>query len=388
MSPGTHRWALIALLVFLGTGLGRPAPAFAHASSTSYLQLAIDREGIVDGRWDIALRDLDAALHLDHDGDGQLDWGEVRTASDRIGAFALASLSLATETQRCALRARALKLTEHADGLYAAIPLQGECPAPGTRDTVSLDYRLLFDLDRQHRGLLNLQLPDGNRTGMFSPTAPVLRFGADAAGSGWAVFANYFHEGLWHVWTGTDHLLFLAALFLPAVLRRTPQGWQVADRLAPALRQTAVMVTSFTLAHAITLTLAALGWVNWPGRWVEAAVAATVAFAALNNLWPMVHRRLALIAGLFGLIHGSAIAGALIELGLPQQNRLGALAAFNLGVESAQLLLIAIVVPLSFACRRSRAYRYGVLLPGSALIALIGLIWLAERLLGSKWLSF
>jgi hypothetical protein len=366
-----------------------PTLALAHAASTSYLQLGLDRDGLVSGRWDIALRDLDQALHLDADGDGQLSWGEVREASGAIGDYALSHLGLVTASERCVLRPGDLKLAEHADGLYAALSFDGRCRVSDAAE-IEVDYSLLFDLDRQHRGLLKLQDADETLvyTGIFSPSAPRLRFGKAGESGSVAVFANYFREGLWHVWTGVDHLLFLTALFLPAVLRRERGNWIVASKLGPALWQTAGIVTSFTLAHAITLTLAALGWLHWPSRWVEAAVAATVAFAALNNLWPMVNRRLALIAGLFGLIHGSAIAGALLELGLPQQNRVWALAAFNLGVEAAQLLLIAIVLPVTYALRRSRLYRHAVLIPGSMLIALIGLIWLIERTFELKWLPF
>ena len=383
---------MIRRLVVFCVALLCPSLALAHAASTSYLQIRLDRDGTVDGRWDIALRDLDQALHLDADGDGQLSWGEVRKASGAIGGYALAHLGLVTGSERCILHPGEVRLAEHADGLYAALSFDGRCSASSSAESaeIEVDYSLLFDLDRQHRGLLNLQDTDESRahTGIFSPSTPTLRFGATGRNGSVAVFINYFHEGLWHVWTGIDHLLFLAALFLPAVLRRDRGAWIVADKLGPALWQTAGMVTSFTLAHAVTLTLAALGWLHWPSRWVEAAVAATVAFAALNNLWPMVYRRLALIAGLFGLIHGSAIAGALLELGLPQQNRLWALAAFNLGVEAAQLLLIAIVLPLTYALRRSHLYRDLVLVPCSALVALIGLIWFVERTFGFKWLAF
>jgi hypothetical protein len=182
-------------------------------------------------------------------------------------------------------------------------------------------------------------------------------------------------------------MLFLAGLFLPAVLRRVrgPDGrwrWLAVARLGPALRETAGIVTAFTLAHATTLSLAATGAFSPPSRLVESLVAATVLFAGLNNLLPMVHRRLFVLAGFFGLIHGSAVAGALIELGLPATGRVWALLAFNLGVEAAQLALIAVVVPTTFAFRNSVAFRRFVLVPSSIFVALAGLAWLIERGLG------
>lgn len=238
----------------------------------------------------------------------------------------------------------------------------------------------MFDLDRLHRGLLKLDYGQQISSDVFSPTHPDIVIEAGGASTE-RVFRTYLHEGIWHVWSGWDHLLFLAALFLPAATRRTRDGWQVASGLRQPLLESARIVTAFTIAHAATLSIAALGWVHFPTRWVESAVAATVVFAALNNLVPMVNRGLPWLAIFFGLIHGSAIAGALMELGLPTTGRVWALLAFNIGVEIAQLSLVCVVVPLGYALRHRRAYRYGLLLPGSVLVMAIGLLWLAERLL-------
>ena len=181
------------------------------------------------------------------------------------------------------------------------------------------------------------------------------------------------------MWTGWDHMLFLAGLFLPAVLRRKGCAWLPAASLKVALTDTAVMATAFTLAHALTLSLAATGLFSPPTRWVESGVAASVLFAGLNNLVPMVYRGLFWLAAAFGLVHGAAIAGALIELGLPAGDRVWALLAFNLGVEAAQLAVLLAVIPPSFICRRSVYYRWGVLVPGSLFITVVGLLWLIQR---------
>lgn len=367
---------LLLLLLFFFV----PA-AQAHKASTSYLSLSLDGAAI-SGRWDIGLRDLDYAIGLDASGDGELTWGEVRQARERIAAYALSRLELSADGRPCELHLAALQVVEHGDGNYAALALQGRCPhAPLS---LKLRYGLLFDLDALHRGLLRLQFQgaeEAERSGLFSPQQPELRF-ARARGEPLAVFAQYFGAGLWHVWSGLDHMLFLAGLFLPAVLRRHRGEWIPAPRLGVALRDTAVMVTAFTLAHACTLTLAATGAFTLPSRLVECGVAATVLFAGLNNLLPMVYRELYWLAGAFGLVHGAAIATALIELGLPPGSRVWALLAFNLGVEAAQLSVLLAVIPPSFVLRRSPWYRRLVLLPGSLLVTLAGLAWLLERGLG------
>jgi len=371
----------IGVLLLLFAWVLIPPAAQAHKASTSYLRLQVDGAAL-NGRWDIGLRDLDYAIGLDASGDGELSWGEVRQAQARIGAYALSRLQVEADGRPCALRLAGLRIVEHGDGNYVALDLRGGCPhAPLS---LALRYGLLFDIDALHRGLLDLRFAgadEGQRSGVFSPQQPELRF-ARAHGDPLMVFTQYFRAGLWHVWSGLDHMLFLAGLFLPAVLRRQSGVWVPAPRLGIALRDTALMATAFTVAHACTLSLAATGAFTLSSRLVECGVAATVLFAGLNNLVPMVYRELYWLAGAFGLIHGAAVATALIELGLPPGSRVWALLAFNLGVEAAQLSVLLAVIPPSFAFRHSIWYRRLVLVPGSLLVTLAGLSWLIERGLG------
>jgi HupE / UreJ protein len=348
--------------------------ASAHQASTSYLQLRVQGTQ-VSGRWDIALRDLDYALAIDVDGDNVITWGEVRRQQSRIADYALHRLTLLADRDDCPLAVDALRIADHGDGRYASLSLAGQCP----HEPVSLrvNYDLLFDADAWHRGLLNLEFR-GSHGGVFATKERVLRFNV-AGADGWTVFSQYFRSGLWHVWTGWDHMLFLAGLFLPAVMRRHEGRWLPAASLKVALKDTAIMVTAFTLAHATTLSLAATGLFSPSTRWVESGVAASVLFAGLNNLVPMVYRGLFWLAAGFGLIHGAAIAGGLIELGLPPGDRVLSLLAFNLGVETAQLAVLLAVIPVSFICRRSPWYPQLVLVPGALGITLVGLVWFIER---------
>ena len=365
------------LLLFIALLLGSIGSAQAHKASDSFLRVTVEAERI-DIRWDIALRDLDFAIGLDDNADGAITWGEVRGKEAAIGAYALSRLKISGDEAACELSATpGLKIAEHSDGRYAVLTLAGRCGSAPSK--LAIDYALLFDIDAQHRGLLNLAFGGSTQTAVFAPDRRQQGF---ESGSPARVFRTYFREGLWHVWKGADHMLFLAGLFLPAVLRRKKGGWEPAASLGKALRDTAALVTAFTLAHALTLALAASGAFSPPSRVVESLVAASVLFAGLNNLLPMVQRRLWLLAGFFGLIHGAAIAGALLELGLPVQGRVTALLAFNVGVELAQLALVAVVVPLCFAGRNSAGFRNAVLVPGSLIVALAGLAWLLQRALG------
>src|SRR5262249_57911702 len=118
---------------------------------------------------------------------------------------------------------------------------------------------------------------------------------------------DYGHEGVWHIWTGYDHLLFLLSLLLPAVFIRSAVAgwrWEPANNFRAAFLDVVKVVTAFTLAHSVTLSLAALGFVSPPSRWIESAIALSVVLAALNNIWPLVHAGRWVIALCFGLVHG------------------------------------------------------------------------------------
>jgi hypothetical protein len=137
------------------------------------------------------------------------------------------------------------------------------------------------------------------------------------------------------------------------------------------------------VAHSITLSLAALGILDFPARLVESAIAASIVFAALNNLRPMVTRQLWLVALGFGLIHGFCFASVLGDLALPQHTLLFALLSFNLGVEVGQLMLVGLFFGVVWALRRLDLVwpQWATPLPACA-IAMIAAIWFIERAFG------
>jgi hypothetical protein len=195
-----------------------------------------------------------------------------------------------------------------------------------------------------------------------------------------AQFVDYAREGVWHIWIGFDHILFLVSLLLPSVLLGSGKGRQPAERFAPTFWDVLKVTTAFTIAHSITLSLAALSIIQLPSRLVESAIALSVVLAALNNLRPVVRGRRWLVAFGFGLIHGFGFASVLADLGLPQGALLVALVGFNVGVEAGQLAIVAAFLPIAYALRRSWLYRRVVFMGGSAAIALIGALWMVERI--------
>ena len=385
---------LLAMLLSAG-------PARAHKPSDSYLSVAVAGSQ-VSGRWDIALRDLDFAIGLDANGDGDITWGELRARHSDIAAYAQARLIVHSDNQPCVLTVGAQMVDEHTDGAYSVLPLQWAClgAAGATPRSLALEYRLFADLDPQHRGLLKLSAGDLTRTAVLGPQANVQSFDLGQA-SGWRQFVDYAREGVWHIWIGFDHILFLLSLLLPAVLvwqrpqgaRRSPAWGRAADwlpvpRASQALWDVLRIVTAFTLAHSITLTLATLGVVVLPSRAVEATIAASVVVAALNNVFPLFTGRRWAVAFGFGLVHGFGFASVLADLGLPSDALALALVGFNLGVEAGQLAIVAVFLPLAYAVRRTVLYRQGVRIAGSLLIALLAGVWFAERAFNLVLLPF
>ncbi len=360
--------------------------AWAHKPSDSYLTLTV-KATATEGQWDIALRDLDFALTLDADGNGEITWGEVRARHADIAAYATQHLRVTADDKPCSIEVGAQQIDEHTDGRYSVLPLALRCEV-ASPTTLALTYTLFADLDPQHRGLLNLNVRGAARSAVLGPQQPTQSFDLGEVNR-WRQFADYVREGVWHIWIGLDHILFLLSLLLPSVLvwQAVKKKWQAVSSFSEAFIDVLKVVTAFTVAHSITLSLAALGVVELPSRWVESVIAASIVVAALNNIWPRVVGRLWMVAFGFGLVHGFGFASVLADLGLPRDALVLALVGFNIGVELGQLAIVIVFLPLAFALRRTALYRRWVMVGGSAVVALLAAVWFVERAFEVKLLD-
>ena len=356
----------------------------AHKPSDSYLGISVAGD-TVRGQWDIALRDLDFAVGLDSNGDGEITWGEVRARHPDIDAYAFSRLTIALDGKPCQPRVTEHLVDRHSDGAYAVLRFEAPCLQAGA--SLTIGYQLFFDLDPQHKGLLRLEFEGGTRTAIFSPDTAQQSYELIKP-SRLAQFFDYAREGVWHIWIGFDHILFLLSLLLPAVVVFRQKIWQPVGRFKPAFWDVLKIVTAFTVAHSITLSLAALGVIALPTRLTESAIALSVVLAALNNIYQLFQGRRWMVAFGFGLIHGFGFASVLADLGLPRDALLLALVGFNLGVETGQLAIVAVFLPLAFSLRGGWFYRRVVLFGGSILITLLALVWLVERVFNLKVIGF
>lgn len=199
-------------------------------------------------------------------------------------------------------------------------------------------------------------------------------------GSAWRGFRAMAALGARHIAEGTDHLLFLLALLLPAPLLACAGRWARHDSVGGGLRRVVALVTAFSLGHSLTLLAGAAGWMRLPAQPVEIAIACSVFVSALHAMRPIFAGREALVAGAFGLVHGLGFASALAEFRFDAAQLAWSLAGFNLGIEAVQLAAIAITLPWLVVLARSRVYP-ALRVGGALFAAAAALGWMAARAL-------
>ncbi|MEQ9547949.1 MAG: HupE/UreJ family protein [Marinobacter sp.] len=355
-------------------------PVWAHKASDSFIYVDQTKSQI---RIDLALRDLALVLPLDSNGDGQLSGAEVRTGREAITRLVDQGLTLSNTSGICQLTGRQWGLSRHSDGPYAAGLYQAECP--DNRAPASLKYTLLFEQDPLHRALVSVTDGQNERLSVLAPNDRTLTLvnGATTLGNSLKLFGTFLYEGIIHLLIGLDHILFLLVLMLPATLplktRRSRGQSSQGHDLKPRLLELVGVVTAFTVAHSMTLALAALEIVTLPIAWVETVIALSIAVAALNVFWPILGRKTWKLAFGFGLIHGFGFASVLGDLTSGVSQTVVALAGFNLGVELGQLGLLVVLFPLLYLCGRFRIYERAAVPAMLLMVGALSLYWVAER---------
>ena len=354
----------------------------AHNVGQSYLYLQVYQDRVT-GRFEVSLADFNAARRLT--GTDQ----EITPANldERIGVLRDYYRSHVTIADgRGPLE---IRFTTHGvldvRGGYAQLSfdLGG---LDGVPDRLTFDYSVLLEEEPGHRGFLLVEhnwatgtiANEGQISLVFSPDARHQTFEITTGGR-WRGFVAVVRLGVDHIWMGLDHVMFLVALLLPAVLVRRDGRWGAIEDFTPALVNVVKIVTAFTVAHSVTLSLASLGILHLPVRMVEVIIAGSIAVAAADILFPLFHRRIWLVVFGFGLFHGFGFAAAMAEIGVLREHIGLTLFGFNLGVELGQLAIVLVVFPLLFLARRLAIYRRVALPLTAAAMILISMVWVVER---------
>jgi hypothetical protein len=334
------------------------SPAQAHPMNVAYADVTLS-EREVEVALSVNLFELGLLLGLDRSRDGAVDEADLEAARPRIRQYLADRVAVSSRGDPLPLEAGPLRIARASDGravLAASLRFRSQRPLAD----VSIRCEPLVDLGPDHRTLARISRGTEVEQFVFQQGAPYRAAGAGPRGHAY----EFLRLGVLHIFTGYDHILFLVGLLL------------VGASLVEVLK----IVTSFTAAHSLTLSLAAFGGLSLPGRLVEAGIALSIAYVALENLLGRRLERRWLVSFGFGLVHGFGFASALTEMHLPRAGLATSLISFNAGVEVGQVAIVLSVIPLLRLLRRSPAYGT-VTASASALILVTGLFWLYQRAL-------
>lgn len=362
LGAGVAACALAVVAALAGT-------AAAHQTSVKYVDVAID-----GARATVALTvapgDVTEPLGLGPDAQPPV----AAATTPAVAAYVARWLAVGPDPgEPCP--AGAARASAAPDARFVVVEWQVTCAARLVR--VALDFRGFFAVDPRHEAIATLHAPGAAGNAIVVRAAePILRVQAGAA----LGLGGWIAAGTEHIWDGRDHVSFVLALLLVVVLVRDGRSWAARPPLA-TLRRTAAIVTSFTVAHSLSLIAASLGWVSLPGRLVESLIAVSILYTAIENIVrPDVRWRFALTFG-FGLVHGLGFASVLAVM-LPPDHVIGPLLGFNLGVEIGQLVIVMIALPLAWLAAReigAERYRRRAMPALSLAIAALAIKWLIER---------
>ncbi|MEX0960112.1 MAG: HupE/UreJ family protein [Burkholderiales bacterium] len=338
----------------------------AHETKLSSVRIAIEGSS-ANAVLELNGIDLDVATgRVITRTDERIDADALRAQAEVITAYVRDRVQLRPEgASACPIAVRGMRAVED----HVLIDVGWRCPPIG--EPLVLRVTLFHEIDAAARHLVIVGGGE-RRFGMLGVMSPQMRLQAGPAGFAVVVW-HYLLAGVEHIAIGFDHIAFLIAVIVPG--RRF---WSLV-----------AVVTSFTVAHSITLSLAVLEVVSLPSAWVESAIAASIVYVAAENFFVRDIRYRWIVTFAFGLIHGFGFASMLRDYGLPQDALVPALAAFNFGVEAGQLLIVAVAVSLwrvGFAVAAVRgagnreAVERRVALGISAAVLLLGLYWLVQRL--------
>lgn len=350
--------ALAALLV--------AAPASAHPAPFSYLDLHLDASGLSGT---LVVHDLDAAHDLDvKDADSLLVPAEAARIRDALVALLSPRLTLTLDGRPATITWGAIDVVPDRQSLRLAFTVSDARPGH-----VALKA-YIFPYDPIHQTFINVYEDSALKLQLIlDATHQTADYYSGSSQGLWAVVKTFVLSGIEHILIGPDHILFLVGLLL----------------LGGSLSRLALIVTSFTIGHSITLSLAALDILSPSARLIEPLIALTIVVVGADNLLVLRARQKASasetdirawLAVAFGLIHGFGFAYVLKEFGLPQAALGWSLFAFNLGVEVGQLLIVAVAAgTLEVVRRRSESAARSIAIAGSIAVILAGTYWFIER---------
>lgn len=342
--------------------------ASAHVLPTTTVELDV-HSGEIDAELTIPLSDLEAASGIDLDSATQ-DQVDAHSAefSSYLGSH-FRPTSVDGQPWAVTLDDLTIDSAENVGtGVYDTVTTTAHLTPPAGADERTFDLGYDAVIHRVITHVVLVTVRSDWSTGTIDSVHEIGTVGLDTVtgeitpltvrlddGSMWQGFTSMVSLGISHIREGTDHQLFLLTLLLPAPLLVAGRRWAGAARPTTAVRRIAAITLAFTLGHSVTLTLGSIGF-PVPQQPIEVLIAVSILIAALHAIRPTFPGREALIAGLFGLVHGLAFSTTLTEHDLTGSQLATSLFGFNIGIELMQLAVVAVVLPPLMVLARTRVY--------------------------------
>lgn len=367
-----------------------PSSLIAHAPEQGYIFLRIYEKDGIEGRFEIQADDLNNIFGWE-----LLKNGNPKDAIvphyEELKTYFLKHSGFSSSLGKHNITFKGVDIlpTGLGDYIQVLFDLDNVETIP---ETMEVTYNVAFEKLPRHRGFLTMEYNwkagvinnESNISLYFTPDNPTATLDLTEV-SIWNGFVAMIKQGVWHIWIGTDHIFFLIALILPAVVRRRKEknlsaveSWKPVDRFQPAFLYIIKIISFFTIAHTITLSLAALGVISLPGWIIESIIAFSIGLAAFHNIKPIFKGRDWVIAFVFGLFHGFGFASVLGDIGLQDEFLVYSLLGFNIGVEIGQLVIIAFIFPVLYLIRKMKLYPK-ILIGGSIFLIIASIYWIVER---------
>jgi len=341
---------------------------YAHQYRCSYLSFDFNSTSPTL-KWEIETLHLERKFNLDNDKNGVVSWRELINHKTQILEYIQKYFSLKLNNKEFDLNIKNFVLKDFNKQTYIIIDIALKKKIK----KIDINYNLFFKEDSIYRCFV--KFIDHNSTSintLFSLNQKLTIEVKQHQNNLLESLKEFLIEGIYHIWIGIDHILFLLMLIIPTVRNR--------EKFKPVFMEILKIVTAFSLAHSITLTLSALDLVSIPSKFIEVTIAISVLLTAINNIFEKIKNFSWQIAFGFGLIHGFGFANALSELELVQEFYVYLLAIFNIGIEFGQLAIVVIILPLLFILRKSKFYLIGILKIGSITTALLAMLWIFQRI--------
>lgn len=337
---------------------GLRSPSYAHQNSMGYAQFKVSQNSVAMNL-KILPHDINAISQIDKNDDRKYSQDEVKSAEAIIFFYVQYKLKVFSDGKACSFSPGALYYTE--EQKYAQLEAQYKCKQ-GKK--IIVQSSLFMEEDPGFRLVGRMELKGREEEWVFQKGMPGWEVSVSGGTSLRRQLAQFVHLGIEHIFLGYDHIMFLFGLLL----------------LGGSFRNLLKIVTSFTIAHSITLILATLQIVRLPTRFTESAIAVSIMYIAIENLFIKDTDKRWRITFFFGLVHGLGFASVLKEL-LPQRGVILSLLSFNAGVEIGQACIVSVFFPLLLYIHRfhwsTKFVRFA-----SCIVLAFGTVWFFQRSLG------